>query len=67
MIKTYKSSDLPAESNKYTALYSDLAQYFRPFEYPDEDRTNDVIGEKYVNSNLPVETQIRNPFQWISS
>jgi len=54
LIKTYKSSDLPAESNKYTALYSDLAQYFRPFEYPDEDRTNDVIGEKYVNSNLNV-------------
>jgi hypothetical protein len=53
-IKTYMSSDLPAGSNKYTALYSDLAQYFRPFEYPEEDMTNDIIGEKYVESDLNV-------------
>jgi len=54
LIKTYKSSDLPAESNKYTALYSDLSQYFRPFEYPEEDRINDIIGEKYVKTDLNV-------------
>jgi len=54
LIKTYKSSDLPAESNKYTALYSDLAQYFRPFEYPEADKINDIIVEKYVKSDINV-------------
>ena len=54
LFKTYKSSDLPSESNKYTAFYSDLAQYFRPFEYPEVDNINDIIVEKYVKSDLNV-------------
>ena len=54
LIKNYQSSDLPADSNKYTALYSDLEKYFRPFEYPDEDKTNDIICENYVKAELNV-------------
>lgn len=54
LIKNYQSNDLPAESNKYTALYSDLEKYFRPFEYPDEDKTNDIIHENYVKADLNV-------------
>lgn len=52
LIENYQSNNLPAESNKYTALYSDLEKYFRPFEYPDEDNVNDIISEKYVKADL---------------
>jgi len=54
LIKTYRANDLPAESNTYTALYSELAHYFRPFEYPYEDRLDDIINEKYVETDLNV-------------
>ena len=54
LINAYKSSDLPPESNKYTAFYSELAHLFRPFEYPDQDNSNDIICEKHVKSDLNV-------------
>ena len=54
LIKNYQSDTLPAESNKYTALYSDLQNYFRPFDYPDIEEINDVISEKNVNADLNV-------------
>jgi hypothetical protein len=52
LIKTYASNNFPAESNKYTALYSDLAHFFRPFDYPNTDEANDIIYETNVNTDL---------------
>ena len=54
LIDNYKSNNLPSESNKYTALYSDLAQYFRPFNQPKDEELDDIIIEKEVNSNINV-------------
>ena len=52
LIENYKSNNLPAESNKYTALYSELAQYFIPFKYINDENLNDIIIEKEVNANI---------------
>jgi len=54
ILEDYKSNNFPAESNKYTALYSDLTPYFTPFNYIDTEDTNDIIYEKNVNANLNV-------------
>lgn len=54
LIQSYKSNNLSPTGNAYTTLYSDLSNYFRPFEYLDADRTEDIIGEKYVNANINV-------------
>lgn len=54
LFKTYLSSDSAGESNKYTTLYSDLGEIFRPFEYPKDEQQNDIIDEKYVKTNLDV-------------
>ena len=52
IIGNYESNNLPAESNKYTALYSDLASYFRPFDYVNEEDLRDIIIEKNVNADI---------------
>ncbi len=52
IINNYKSNNLPAESNKYTALYSDIAQYFMPFNYVSDENFSDIIIEKEVNCNI---------------
>ena len=54
IIQNYESNDLPVESNKYAALYSDLTKYFIPFYYVDPEGSNDIIYEKNVKSNLNV-------------
>jgi hypothetical protein len=54
LIENYKSTDLPPESNKYSALYSDLAPYFRPFEYLNDEDNRDIIVEKEVLENINV-------------
>jgi hypothetical protein len=54
LIENYKSNNLPAESNKYNVLYSDLSPYFVPFNYLDTEDTNDIIYEKNVNADLAV-------------
>jgi hypothetical protein len=42
------------ESNKYTALYSELAPYFRPFKLVDDENTSGILIEKEVNANINV-------------
>lgn len=54
LLNDYKGNNFPTESNKYTALYSDLTPYFTPFNYLDTEDTNDIIYEKTVNANLNV-------------
>jgi hypothetical protein len=54
LLEKYKSNTLPAESNKYTALYSELAPYFRPFKLLDDENTSGIIIEKEVNANINV-------------
>lgn len=52
LIDNYRSNNLPAESNKYTALYSELSQYFIPFKYVSDENLNNIIIEKEVNSDI---------------
>jgi hypothetical protein len=52
LIENYKSNNLPFESNKYTALYSELAQYFTPFKYISDENYNDIIIEKEINTDI---------------
>jgi len=54
LLDNYKSNNLPAESNKYTALYSELAPYFTPFKLVDEENMNGIISEEEVNANINV-------------
>jgi hypothetical protein len=52
LIENYRSNNFPAESNKYTSLYSDIAPFFRPFNYLDDEDVKDVIIEKEVLGNI---------------
>jgi hypothetical protein len=52
LLQNYKSDNLPAESNKYSALYSELAKYFRPFNYVDDENMDGIIIEKQVGDNI---------------
>jgi hypothetical protein len=54
IIANYRSNTLPAESNKYTALYSELAPYFTPFKLVDEESMSGIIIEKEVNANINI-------------
>jgi len=52
LINNYKSNNLPVESNKYSSLYSELAPYFRPFNYLDDENMDGIIIEKEVKSDM---------------
>ena len=52
IINNYRSNNLPSDSNKYTALYSDLAPYFMPFNYVGDENFNNIIIEKEVKTNI---------------
>lgn len=52
IMDNYKSNNLPAESNKYTGLYSELASYFRPFNMVGDEDLNDVICETQINTDI---------------
>ena len=54
LIDNYRSNTLPAESNKYTALYSDLVSYFRPFDYLNDEVQSGIIIDKEVNTNINI-------------
>lgn len=54
LIENYRSNNLPAESNKYTALYSELAPYFTPFNYVDDENMSGIIVEKEVRDDINV-------------
>lgn len=54
LIQNYRSNNLPVDSNKYSSLYSELAPYFRPFNYIGDENRSDVIAEKEVNSDINI-------------
>jgi hypothetical protein len=53
-IQQYESNTLPAETNKYSALYSELGNYFTPFQLINDENSNTIIAEKEVLSNINV-------------
>ena len=65
LIENYKSNNLPADQNKYSALYSELEPYLTPFISVPEEAMNDVLIEKMVNTN--VNTIIDNLTEMYSS
>ena len=52
LLDYYKATNFPVDVNKYAAYQSDISQYFRPFNYVDEETSSNVIIEKEVNSNI---------------
>jgi hypothetical protein len=52
LVENYKSNNLPAEQNKYSALYSELSPYLTPFSSVSEESMTDIIIEKAVNTNM---------------
>jgi hypothetical protein len=52
IINNYRANNLPVDSNKYTALYSDIAPYFRPFNYISDENMYGIIKENEVNCNI---------------
>jgi len=65
LIENYKSNNLPADQNKYSALYSEMEPYLTPFASISEESMNDVLIEKAVNTN--VNTIIDNLTEMYSS
>lgn len=54
LLENYKSNNLPAEQNKYSALYSELNPYFTPFSNVPEESMTDILIEKAVNANINI-------------
>lgn len=52
IFKNYKSDNFPSESNKYTALYSELNSFLTPFNLIDDENQDGIIIEKEVESNI---------------
>ena len=52
VLDRYKYNTMPIEQNKYTELYSDLNQYFTPFETINDEESNDVLIVKAVKSEI---------------
>jgi hypothetical protein len=52
ILNMYQSNTLPAENNKYTALYTELEPFFRPFNSVDDESQSGIIIEKEVNANI---------------
>lgn len=52
LIENYRANSLSSESNKYTALYSEISPYFMPFNYVDDENQDGIIIEKEVNDNI---------------
>jgi len=54
IVKNYTSSNLPVDSNKYSTLYSELNNYFTPFNQANDENLDDIIIQKNVQENLNV-------------
>jgi hypothetical protein len=54
LLENYKSNNLPADQNKYLALYSELSPYFTPFTNVPEESMSDILIEKVVNTNMNI-------------
>jgi hypothetical protein len=48
----FNSNELPSESNKYTALYSEMNSFFTPFNLINDENQEGIIIEKEVGSNI---------------
>ena len=51
-IKRINASSLPLENNRYSSLYSEINNYFTPFNLIDNENENNIMIEKEVNANL---------------
>jgi len=65
LLENYKSNNLPADQNKYSALYSELDPYFTPFSNVPDESISDILIEKAVNANI--NTTIDNLTEMYSS
>jgi len=65
LLKNYKGNELVDETDKYSSLYTNLNPYFTPFEYINEENTEDIIYVKEVGENIT--TLINNLDQFYSS
>ncbi len=52
IINSYRSNNLPIESNKYSTLYAELDNYLTPFNLVDDENQDGIIIEKEVESNI---------------
>jgi hypothetical protein len=52
ILQSYRSNSLSSDSNKYSALYTELNKYFTPFNLVGDENLDDVIIEKSVNENI---------------
>ena len=52
IIQNYKSNNISPGENKYVSLYSDLNNYFTPFENISNEQINDILIEKEVNNEI---------------
>ena len=52
LIENYKSNNLPADQNKYSALYTELDPYLKPFTSISDEAMNDILIEKAVSTNI---------------
>ena len=53
-IEMYKSDNFSSDQNKYSYLYTELNNYFTPFEYVSAEANYDIIYEKEVEANISV-------------
>jgi len=52
VIENYKSNNLPAESNKYSTLNSELSPYFTPFNLIGDEEQNSIINEVEIKNDI---------------
>ena len=52
LIDNYKANDLPLDQNKYASFYSELNPYLTPFERVGDEKTNGIIDDKYVLTDI---------------
>jgi hypothetical protein len=54
LLNNYKSNNLVNSNNKYSSLYSELNNYFTPFNLIDPDNSENIIIEKQVLNDINV-------------
>lgn len=54
LFSNYKSNNLAFSNNKYSYLYSELNNYFTPFNYINPDNSETILTEKQVMNDINV-------------
>ena len=49
-LENYKSNNMPIDQNKYSNLYSDLNEYFTPFEQITDENTTEIEVNENINT-----------------